>query len=112
MKEKREYKIIQKSEIENWLSKMDDKKYKGKLLALIEELKIHGTNLKQPKCKYLENGIWELKCRNRNNNYRIFYFYDGNNIILSHYMKKQGDKYFKELARVKLYKEEYFKKTA
>lgn len=107
-----EYEITLCSEVENWLSKMKDKKYKGKLLALIEELKTNGHNLKQPKCKYLEDDIWELKCKNSNNNYRIFYFYNGNSIILSHYIKKQSDKYFKKLKVVKSYREEYLKKIA
>lgn len=60
-----------------------------KVFAYIEELKKQGYNLRRPLAGYLGDGIYELRPKNN----RIFYFFfQKNNVILIHCIKKKTDK--------------------
>ena len=50
--------ILQSDRFQKILSKIKDKNYKTTIEALIEQLEIYGKELKEPKCKHLQDGIW------------------------------------------------------
>jgi phage-related protein len=61
-----------------------------KCLVQIELLMEFGYELRRPHCDLLEHGIWELRARAGHVQYRILYFFHGQNaIILSHGFSKE-----------------------
>lgn len=55
------------------------------LIARIELLAEQGQQLRRPACDYLAEGIYELRKRRLNVNYRILYAFCGKNaVLLSH----------------------------
>jgi len=56
-------------------------------IALLEQL---GHELRRPAADYLEDGIYELRTASQNVNYRVLYFFHGQNVaILAHGMTKE-----------------------
>lgn len=96
---------------------IDDKKLKNraKILALIKQLEIDGPNLPRPYADLLEDGIHELRIRiaadKGGTHTRILYFFfDGNNIILTNGFMKTTDKVPKsEIKKAKKYRTDYLK---
>jgi phage-related protein len=61
-----------------------------KCLVKIEMLVESGHELRRPHCDLLERGIWELRARAGHVQYRILYFFHGQNVvILSHGFSKE-----------------------
>jgi phage-related protein len=61
-----------------------------KCLVQIELLVEFGYELRRPHCDLLERGIWELRARAGHVQYRILYFFRGQNaVILSHGFSKE-----------------------
>ena len=80
------------SPIVEWLSKIRKKDPKGFLncLARVEQLKMFGHELRRPAADYLQTGIYELRAKHRNVQYRLFYFFHGENIaVLDHGIIKE-----------------------
>jgi len=80
------------SPIVEWLSTIRKKDPKGFLncLARVEQLKMFGHELRRPAADYLQNGIYELRAKHRNVQYRLFYFFHGENIaVLDHGIIKE-----------------------
>ena len=101
--------ILQSDRFQKILSKIKDKNYKTTIEALIEQLEIYGKELKEPKCKHLQDGIWELKCYNKNQESRILFFYAYNDYaIIVDIIKKQKNKYLKEIEYVKNYMKDFY----
>lgn len=70
-----------------------NKKVQAKILQKINLLEEYGNFLKEPNSKYLQNGIFELRIKERGNNYRILYFFFiGNKIILTNGFFKKTQK--------------------
>jgi len=57
-------------------------KARDKCIVRIELLAELGHELRRPICGYLEQGIYELRARHRNVNYRILYAFEGKNVVL------------------------------
>ena len=76
-----------------WLSMLEarfPKAYK-KCLAAIRELASKGNELRRPLAEYLQDGIYELRVRDRRVNYRMLYAFNGKNIVvLTHGFTKEG----------------------
>ena len=65
----------------DWLDKVGEK-VRDKCIALIELLAERGHELRRPNCDILEKGIYELRARRQNVNYRILYGFVGERIVL------------------------------
>jgi phage-related protein len=80
------------SPVVEWLQKLlkTDKKGFAKCITKIEQLAAQGHELRRPAADYLRNDIWELRAKQGNIQYRILYFYHGQNIaIIGHALIKK-----------------------
>ena len=78
-----------------WLKDMIKKDRKGyaNCVAKIRQLASTGYELRRPAADYLRNGIYELRAKHIHIQYRILYFFDGQNIaILAHAITKDTDR--------------------
>ncbi len=83
----------------DWLDSLPDKA-KDKCGAVIGRLADFGNQLRRPDCDYLSNGIYELRARAGNVNYRVFYSFVGKQIVLlSHGCTKEKKVPTKEIKR-------------
>ena len=64
-----------------WLGNVPEKA-RIKCIAKVERLETFGYDLRRPHCDILKNGIYELRAKYRNINYRILYGFAGENIVL------------------------------
>lgn len=80
------------SPIVEWLRKIRKQDPKGFLncLARVEQLQMFGYELRRPAADYLSDGIYELRAKHRNIQYRLFYFFHGENIaVIDHGIIKE-----------------------
>ena len=74
----------------DWLDSLSEK-VQDKCIAKIERLAEFGYELRRPDCDMLEGGIYELRVRHLNVNYRILYGFCGKNVVLlSHGCTKEA----------------------
>ncbi len=67
----------------DWLDGQD-RKVQDKCLVKIERLQELGYGLRRPEADYLRDGIYELRVRHRNVNYRMLYFFHDQTAVISH----------------------------
>ena len=73
-----------------WLDTIPEKAL-IKCLNRLDRLRALGHMLRRPEADYLRDGIYELRARNLNVNYRMLYFFHGQAIaIVSHGLTKDG----------------------
>ena len=78
--------------VRSWLQELrrTDKRVYAKCVARIRLLAQLGHELRRPLADYLEEDIYELRIRRGRGNYRILYFFHGQNIaILAHGLVKE-----------------------
>ena len=78
--------------VRSWLQELrrTDKRVYAKCIARIRLLAQLGHELRRPLADYLEEDIYELRIRRGRINYRILYFFHGQNIaILTHGLVKE-----------------------
>jgi putative component of toxin-antitoxin plasmid stabilization module len=81
----------------DWLDDLPDKA-RDKCVAVIMRLADFGNQLRRPDCDYLTDGIYELRARVGNINYRILYgFTDKQIVLLSHGCTKEKKVPVKEI---------------
>ncbi|MBE9227809.1 type II toxin-antitoxin system RelE/ParE family toxin [Phormidium sp. LEGE 05292] len=86
--EKREVPVLEWLKI---LLKQDRKGY-ANCVARIQLLVSSGYELRRPIADYLRDGIYELRAKHIRVQYRILYFFHGQNVaILAHAITKEGD---------------------
>ncbi len=76
----------------DWLNDLKDKNMKGFLscAARLDRLATYGHELRRPVADYLRDGIYELRAKHRNVQYRILYHFEGQNIVvLNHAIVKK-----------------------
>ena len=76
----------------NWLKKLlkQDRKGYANCIARIEQLAEYGFELKRPAADFLRDGIYELRAKHVKVQYRLLYFFHGQNVvILAHAMIKE-----------------------
>ena len=76
----------------NWLKKLlkQDRKGYANCIARIEQLAEYGFELKRPAADLLRDGIYELRAKHIKVQYRLLYFFHGQNVvILAHAMIKE-----------------------
>jgi phage-related protein len=77
----------------DWLRQLrqQDRRGYAKCVVRIQRLAEEGHALRRPESDYLRDGIYELRARQGHVNYRILYFFHGQNVvILAHGMTKEG----------------------
>lgn len=77
----------------DWLKLLlkQDRKGYANCVARISQLAEMGHELRRPSADYLRDGIYELRAKHRNIQYRILYFFHGQNVaILAHALIKEG----------------------
>lgn len=86
-------KAVEEVPLTEWLEELEEQEPNAyaKCLARIQQLEQSGFELRRPAADILRDGIWELRARNRNTQYRILYFWIGKNVAcLSHGLTKEG----------------------
>lgn len=76
----------------DWLTRLlkEDRKGYAKCVARIKQLAASGYELRRPTADYLCSGIYELRAKNIHIQYRILYFFHGQNVaILAHAIIKE-----------------------
>ena len=85
--------------ISDWLDALQPK-HRAKCLKWIGILRSFGHSLRRPEADYLRDGIRELRVRFQTINYRMLYFFHGNQVVvLSHGLKKEKEVPPQEIAR-------------
>ena len=85
-----------------WLTdlKKKDRQAYAKCVARIRLLSQLGHELRRPLADYLEQGIYELRIRRGRVNYRILYFFHGQEVgVLAHAITKEAEIPRADLAR-------------
>jgi phage-related protein len=94
------------------LAKRDRKAF-AKCAARIKRLEDKGHELRRPDADYLEDGIYELRAKKGHINYRILYFFHGQNVaLLCHALTKERAIPPADLARAKARKAAFEKEPA
>lgn len=92
---------------------MDDQSEKmiAKILTRIDLLEKNGPKLGEPYSKFIDDGIYELRCQTEGNNARILYFFvSGRKVILTNgFMKKTEKTPLDEIAKAKRYRTDFMK---
>lgn len=67
-----------------------DVKMRAKMIGLLELLEEKGNQLREPYCKPIDDGIFEIRCKVGNNITRVLYFfyYEGKIILTNGFIKK------------------------
>ena len=91
-----------KEPVAEFLDSLDDK-MAAKLIGLMEVLEEKGTELRMPYSEHLEDGIFELRCKQGSNITRVLYFfYVGKKIVVTNgFVKKTQKTPPKEIALAK-----------
>jgi len=75
--------------LRDWLNRLPAK-VRDKCLVTLQRLEELGNELRRPVADYLRDGIYELRVRFRNTNYRMLYFFAGRRIVVvSHGLTKE-----------------------
>ena len=86
----------------DWMDGLTQK-VQDKCIVKIELLTEFGYELRRPNCDILHSGIYELRVRHQNVNYRILYgFYGENIVLLSHGCTKEAKVPEKEIEKAKI----------
>lgn len=72
-----------------WMDQLQIK-VRDKCIVRIERLADMGYELRRPEADLLRDGIYELRVRYGNVNYRILYFFHEEHAVLSHGCTKEG----------------------
>jgi len=94
----------------DWLRQLQQRDRRGyaKCLVRIQRLAEEGYALRRPEADYLRDGIYELRARQGHVNYRILYFFHGQNVvILAHAMTKEREVPDAEIERARRRKAEF-----
>lgn len=98
-----------------WLTDLakHDRKTFAKCAAKIKRLEDKGYELRRPEVDYLEDDIYELRAKKGHINYRILYFFHGQNVaLLCHALTKKRAIPPADLARAKARKTAFEKEPA
>jgi phage-related protein len=77
-----------------WLEELEQSDLKGMLNCVnrIQQLAVNGYELRRPLADFLRDGIYELRAKHRRVQYRILYFFEGQNVaIVAHAIVKKGE---------------------
>nr|WP_294160175.1 type II toxin-antitoxin system RelE/ParE family toxin [uncultured Selenomonas sp.] len=86
-------------------------KVHAKFVSLLELLETNGNRLRKPYSEHIEDDIFELRCKQGSNIYRIMYFfyYHGKIILTNGFIKKTQKTPKNVIALAKRYREDYIR---
>lgn len=89
-----------------------DLKKEAKMAREITLLEMFGANLREPHCKYIDDGIFELRVVMGSNIFRIFYFFHLNKriIMTNGFIKKTNRIPKRELKLAKNYRKDFLQR--
>lgn len=103
------------SEVASFIRSLEPK-MEAKFFRQAEVLGQYGPELREPATKYLEDGIFELRCQQGNNCSRFLFFYEGGEerkiIITNGFIKKQQTTPRNQITLAKKYRKEYFERKS
>lgn len=79
----------------SWLNtlRQQDRKGYANCIARIQQLAESGYELRRPAADFLRNGVYELRAKHVRVQYRILYFFHGQNVVvLAHSIVKEEDR--------------------
>ena len=87
-------------------------KLRAKTIRTIDLLKRYGKQLPAPFCKYIEDGIYELRSRQGTDITRIFYFFydEKTAVLLNGFTKKTQKTPPNEITRARSYRDLYLRR--
>lgn len=90
-----------------------DSKMKAKILSYIDILKDKGPQTREPVSKYLDDGIFELRCKVSSNITRILYFFveDKRIVMTNGFIKKTHKTPRNEIALAKKRRKDYLERN-
>lgn len=97
-----------------WLSELKSKNSQGfaNCVGRIRQLESMGHELRRPSADYLRDGIYELRAKHRNIQYRILYFFNGKNIaVLNHSIIKKSSAVPKKEIELAIKRKEKFEQN-
>ena len=97
-----------------WLSELRSKNSQGfaNCVGRIRQLESMGHELRRPSADYLRDGIYELRAKHRNIQYRILYFFNGKNIaVLNHSIIKKSSAVPKKEIELAIKRKEKFEQN-
>ena len=88
-------------------------KMRAKILRDLDLLEEYGNRLREPYSKHLHEGIFELRTKLASDITRtLYFFFDGNNIIITHGFVKKSDKTPPaEIERAKEYRADWIRRN-
>lgn len=88
---------------------MENKKLQAKIVGGLEVLAEKGNMLREPYCKHLDDGIFELRCKVATDIARLLYFYHGGRIVVvtNGFIKKTQKTPAKEIRLAKARRKDY-----
>lgn len=94
-----------------WLDTISPTKARSKLLGRIVRLTELGHEIRRPHADYLDGGIYELRQRFGKTQYRMLFFFAGQDAaVITHGFRKPGSEVDEwELAKAKKYRDFYLK---
>lgn len=96
--------------VRTFLENLADPRHKAKLLLFIDFLRERNVFLREPHVKKLEGKIWELRVPHGRAAYRVLFFYEGREIVLTHaFEKKTAKTPREELERANQHRSSYLK---
>ncbi len=89
-----------------------DVKMKAKLLGLINLLEEYGTQLREPYSAPIDDGIFELRCKQGSNISRVLYFfyYDKRIVLTNGFIKKSQKTPTYEIEKAKLFRKRFIER--
>jgi hypothetical protein len=97
----------------SWLKALKARNFKAwvKCRARVEQLSLSGHQLRRPSADYLRDGIYELRAKHLHVQFRILYFFHGQDVaILAHAITKAGNAVeFAEIERMILRRDLFIK---
>lgn len=95
--------------VQDFLADLNPKKDIPYIENAMRQLEEHGYKLPRPKAAPLEDGIYELRIKTINGNFRIlYYFFDKNKIVMTNgFKKKSGPVASTHLITAKEYRKKY-----
>lgn len=98
--------------VEEFLSSLDIK-MRSKFVGILEVLAEKGNQLREPYSKYIDDGIFEIRCIVGNDISRMLYFfyYNGRIIITNGFIKKTMKTPKKEIKLAKKYRKNYLERV-
>lgn len=86
-------------------------KVRAKFVSLLELLESNGNRLRKPYSEHIDDEIFELRCKQGSNIYRIMYFfyYQGKIIMTNGFIKKTQKTPKNIIALAKRYREDYLR---